>query len=148
MALARVALLHFVHLQRPHEDARLGRLLQQAVVNIREDRKGGAPGVAEPHSNPVAPRIGSAVRLQARMSRPQGLLVCLGQRPKRSPPNGASTFQWELLKEGFAVGNDCVTKRSRREGETVTAVNERGRWGVPRACIGCSVWIVGWGKEK
>lgn len=56
-----MALLHFVHLRGLHEDARLGRLLQQAIVDIREDGEGGAPGVAEPHSDPVAPRMGSTV---------------------------------------------------------------------------------------
>ena len=105
VALARVALLHFVHLQGPHEDARLGRLLQQAIVNIREDRKGGAPGVAEPHSDPVAPRTGSAGRLQARMSRPQGLLGVPW------PETKAFSTKWHfsvgIFERRLAVGNDC-----------------------------------------
>ena len=87
-----MALLHFFHLRGPHEDARLGRLLQQAIVNIREDGKGGAPGVAEPHSDPVAPRTGSTGRLQAR---PPG---CVLQRAPRIPlPVAPPLFNGEFF---------------------------------------------------
>ena len=91
-----MALLHFFHLRGPHEDARLGRLLQQAIVNIREDGKGGAPGVAEPHSDPVAPRTGSTGRLQAR---PPG---CVLQRAPRIPlPVAPPLFNGEFFFSFF-----------------------------------------------
>lgn len=116
-----MALLHFVHLQSPREGARLRRLLQQAIVNIREDGEGGAPGVAEPHPDPVAPRTGRGVRLQARMSRPQGLPGVRGERPKTSPPKGTSLFSGELRKN-TCYWNDWV-RVFKESGETANAVN-------------------------
>ncbi len=58
-------MVDFLLLRGPHEDAGLARLFGQAVVDVRDDGKGGALWVTEAHIDPVISKTKHTVMISS-----------------------------------------------------------------------------------